>query len=503
MELVRVFVDWWLSWENKYKTRDWLDQMIEYLQEQNKEYTKVSKVIIDDMDRIIRDVSWWREIKNRIEKLWGAKIFSLKQEINDSPEGRMMQSVTMSFKQYDRENNARRTKDRQRGRMLDWYRCFNPMPWYRYQFEDDLRKKGWKVLVIDWIEWMIIREWLQLLARWIIHRISWFIQFLKQKGYKTKSGKALLKASNINRLFEREKLLFYAGYIDYSDWDLSMITGRHEAFITLDDIEKILDAVDPTRWKKYANNSKEKNEKELPLRWSLRCNGCNKPMTWAPSKNKLWNYYFYYTCRNKECSICGKSINNKVVHLAFENKLSSMKMDDKYINSFKDIVTHIRENQSSSLDEELTIKSQRYNELTNTIDKLQERLFTTDNEQLVSVYEEKIVELSKQKNLLKQDMEEYSEEKIDLPYIFTNTIPLITNIKEVWAFPDPTLKKKLLSYIFSDEIYFDQKNGIQTPCIPLIYWVFNDSDDNFAKWQGLQGLNLRRGALETPALPLS
>jgi len=79
--------------------------MIEYLKEENKEYTKISRVIIDDIDRIIRDVAGWREIKAKIENLGGAKIFSLKQDINDTPEGKMLQSITMSVKQYERENN--------------------------------------------------------------------------------------------------------------------------------------------------------------------------------------------------------------------------------------------------------------------------------------------------------------------------------------------------------------------------------------------------------------
>lgn len=115
--------------------------MIEFLKRENRSYTKISRVIIDDIDRIIRDVAGWRDIKNRIEKLGGAKIFSLKQDLNDTPEGKMLQSITMSVKQYERENNARRTRDRQRGRLLDGYRCYSVLPGYKYAFEDEARKK--------------------------------------------------------------------------------------------------------------------------------------------------------------------------------------------------------------------------------------------------------------------------------------------------------------------------------------------------------------------------
>jgi hypothetical protein len=43
--------------------------MIEFLKEENKEFTKVHFVIVDDMDRVIRDVQGRWEIKARIEQL--------------------------------------------------------------------------------------------------------------------------------------------------------------------------------------------------------------------------------------------------------------------------------------------------------------------------------------------------------------------------------------------------------------------------------------------------
>ena len=102
MEIIGVFSDGGVS--GKYISREGLDAMIEFLREQNKIYTKIHKVIVDDVDRIVRDVAGWREIKAKIEGS-GAKIHSLKQHLDDTPEGRMIQSITMATKQYERENN--------------------------------------------------------------------------------------------------------------------------------------------------------------------------------------------------------------------------------------------------------------------------------------------------------------------------------------------------------------------------------------------------------------
>jgi hypothetical protein len=43
--------------------------MIEFLKKENQNYTKISKVVIDDIDRIIRDVAGRWEIKAKIEDL--------------------------------------------------------------------------------------------------------------------------------------------------------------------------------------------------------------------------------------------------------------------------------------------------------------------------------------------------------------------------------------------------------------------------------------------------
>jgi hypothetical protein len=44
----------------------------------------------------------------------------------------MLQSITMSVKQYERENNARRTRDRKRARMLEGYWNLATVSGYEY-----------------------------------------------------------------------------------------------------------------------------------------------------------------------------------------------------------------------------------------------------------------------------------------------------------------------------------------------------------------------------------
>ena len=501
VELVRTFSDWWVS--GKYKSREWLDEMIEFLKKENQNYTKISKVVIDDIDRIIRDVAGRWEIKAKIEDLGWAKIYSLKQDINDTPEGNMLQSITMSVKQYERENNARRTKDRQRGRLLNWYWCFNPLPWYKFRFEDELGKRGWRVLELSEPNASILKEWFELFARWVLLTIVDFQRFLDKKWFITKSWWRLKKNSDIDRVFEKDNLLFYCWIIDFPKRDISMIKWRHPTIIDEETMNQILDRLNPIRRTIHVTNSKEKNEKELPLRWILSCEYCNRPMTWAPSLNKLWNYYFYYTCRNKECVEYWKSFNNKKVHGHLESLLEKMRIQDNRIWLFEDVINDIRRWEKEVLLRQEGERNKRIESISFEVAKIQDRIINTESPILVKTYEERLISLIEEQDTLKIEVSATDQTKIDPQYLITNTKPILSNPLLVRGKKNSRLKKLLISILFSNQIFYNKKSGIQTPKFPLIYSLLSDIDWDSFETQDRKELNPRRGALETPALPLS
>ncbi len=501
VELVKVFSDWGVS--GKYKSREWLDAMIEFLKKENQNYTKISRVVIDDIDRIIRDVAGWWEIKAKIEDLWWAKIHSLKQDINDTPEGNMLQSITMSVKQYERENNARRTKDRQRWRLLNWYRCFNALPWYKFRFDDELGKKGWRVLELSEPNASVLKEWFELFARWVLLTIVDFQRFLDKKWFITKSWWRLKKNSDIDRVFEKDNLLFYCWIIDFPKRDISMINARHPAIISEETMNQILDKLNPIRRIMHVTNSKEKNEKELPLRWILTCEYCNKPMTWAPSLNKIWNYYFYYTCRNKVCIEYWKSFNNKKVHSHLEDLLEKMKIQNYRIWLFEDVINDIWEWEKKVLLRQDTEREKRIESINFEVTKIQDRIVNTESPILVKTYEERLVSLVEEQDRLKIEDSITDREKFNPQYLITNTKPILSNPLLVREKKDSKLRKLLISILFSNQIFYNKKSGIQTPKFPLIYSLLSDIDWDSFEIQDRQELNPRRGALETPALPLS
>jgi DNA invertase Pin-like site-specific DNA recombinase len=77
--------------------------MLDDLKKANKKGVTIEYVIVDDIDRLARDIDVWRFIKAAIKEM-GAKIHSLKQCLESNPENQMIETIVMSVKQYEREN---------------------------------------------------------------------------------------------------------------------------------------------------------------------------------------------------------------------------------------------------------------------------------------------------------------------------------------------------------------------------------------------------------------
>jgi DNA invertase Pin-like site-specific DNA recombinase len=87
-------------------SRKHLDELLRDLKELNKNPAKpeIQYVMVDDIDRMARDITVWVTKKVEIEAT-GAKILSLKQSLDDTPEAHLMETISMATKQYERENN--------------------------------------------------------------------------------------------------------------------------------------------------------------------------------------------------------------------------------------------------------------------------------------------------------------------------------------------------------------------------------------------------------------
>jgi site-specific DNA recombinase len=467
VNVIDVFLDGWVSW--KYISRAWLDSMIEFLKKENKQYTKIDFVVVDDVDRVIRDVAWRREIKTKIEWLWGAKIHSLKQNITDTPEGNMLQSITMSVKQYERENNARRAKDRKRARMLEWHWVHICPPGYTYTW-----KWTSKHVIYD-DKAPIIKQLLEKYATWTFKNMVEFLYYVEDVWLRTEGGKYFTKNFVFN-LLETQRLLFYAGIIHFPILWINMVKAKHEPIIsmeTMEEIERVKSG--KSRHRKFTNTD---IFAKMPLRNALACDCCGRLMSGWPSINKMGNYYYYYRCFNKDCPK-NDSFNSDQVHKSFEEYLQWLTISTPVLDCFKIALTSIFENEESNLEVWDETRKKNISEITKKIDRLYEMLVNIDSEEIWKLYQQKLNELILEKKKLESQTNNNKKIDIDLKWLLDHTLPIVQNPYQLRLKGDVETRRLVASVVMGGGILYNKKLGITTPNLPSFYavlWWFSESN---------------------------
>lgn len=494
VNVVDTFQDGWISW--KYISRVWLDSMIEFLKKENKQYTKIDYVVVDDVDRVIRDVAWWREIKSKIEWLWGAKIHSLKQNITDTPEGNMLQSITMSVKQYERENNARRAKDRKRARMLDWHRVHSCPPGYTFVW------KGASKHVVYDDQAPIIKKVLEKYATWIFKNMVEFMYYIEEVWLKNRNGRNYTKNYVFN-LLEKQRLLFYAGFLQFSKLWIEMVKAKHEPIISIETMEEI-EAVKSgkSRHRKFANID---IFTKMPLRNALVCDCCGKLMSGWPSTNKKGVYYYYYRCFNKNCPK-NDSFNSDQVHKSFEGYLQWLTVSTSVLDCFRIALTWMFENEETNIQIQNENKKKSISDISKKIDRLYEMLVNVDSDEVSRLYQQKLNSLIIEKKKLETQVNNDKKLDIDLQWLLDHTLPILQNPYQLRLKGDIEIRRLIASVVMGGKILYNKKTGITTPNLPefyaVLWWDF-DSDSFNSEGRGfeppvrLPGHTLSKGARST------
>ncbi len=463
IDVIQIFSDGGVS--GKYLSREALDAMILYLKTENKNYTKISYVITDDIDRISRDVVNRWNLKTTIESTW-VKLLSLKQNLDDTPEWKLQQNIVMSFKQYERENNARRVRDRQRSRMLNWYRPLYPQQWYKHIKWSD----GKKVLSFVEHDIMILKEAFELFASWFFVTKEDFRNYLRKQNFSTRKSKWVTRWF-VDRILKESSLLFYAWYIDYKPWDVNMVEAKHEAIIDKSTVYRILDKINPkVLYKKYTYSD---IDQKMPLRSVIVCESCWHPLTGWPSRSSTGRDYFYYSCRQQGCESYGKSFNADKVHKKFEDVLANMNIKKSVISLLEKVCLDFYNIKSKEIKQETVNYDKEIKEVNKLIEQLEERILWTNDIKIIALYEKRLREYLDKKNILESSWESIEEKLVFDPIkLFEETKSLLENPYSIWEESDIEDKRLLVKVLFNNKMSYWKISGLWTPEMSHIHRDF-------------------------------
>ncbi len=379
----------------------------------------------------------------------GIKVHSATQAVDDeTASGRMMQKFYLVIAEMDNEQRREKVIEGQKNKLRKGEWIGLPPIGYEKRFvtgkkEHDHDKKQ-----------CFINDTGKLLMQAFLWKHKEKISNVEVIARLKKMGLSL-DLSQLTRIFRNP---FYCGYITSTLLDEGeLIRGKHEALISEEIFLRVNGIVNEiTRgWNIIREND------EMPLKASIRCSKCDRPLTAYPQKGK----YIYYKCPNNGCCV---NVSNKKLHSLFEAELSKFSINTNLIPAIKTQLEctywtiHDRDSsREKPMKDELTrLKNELETmEFNLAVGKITPEIFAKHS----TLHQDKIKSIDKELKILVNDSS-------NLSTFLDSAIQNAGNLVKMWQNLDYTGKVRLQKLVYPDGfLYQPETNTVRTLTVNPIF----------------------------------
>lgn len=472
--VVKVFTDEAISGAKL--TREGINDAIKFLKQQNKNYPKIGYFLCTEISRISRseNIGDTTEMIKEISSTWvniittfnGRNVSST--NINDS----FITDIDIIQAKHERLKIRERSMNWTTSKLYNWVRPFSVPSGYERRHIKVWRRTE-KILEQKEPEASIIKEWLELFAEGIITNNTQLLHFLNEKQLTSNfhtPNPWKLELTYVQRLFEIEKLYFYAGFIIYPNRGITKpIEWQHQPLISLSIANKILNRL----WGKGMKAGIRKDTSDLyPLRGIVRCPLCDYPMTARPSKGKMGTIYHYYGCNRKDCKD-KENINVDKMHEDFIALLKTIKPKPWVIKlleaSLKETIKEKEKVESNLKDK----KKKRIRDIEIELNNLTTTISKVSKAEMIQTLEEKRADLNTEKEILEEEIDRKGLEEKDFENMYNRLKNIIEDPVSIWDMWTIEMKILLARVLFGENFYYTKKEGYQTPHLSALYRIIS------------------------------
>ncbi len=411
-------------------------------------------VIFDDLKRLARDTEQYIKLKRALE-LRRAVVECPNFVFTASPEGQYVETIMAATAQLEREQNRRQVMQKMKARLELGYWTFPDMP-TGYVFKRDPVHGMLPALVPKVAE--IIKEALEGFASGRFQEQEDVRRFLEAKD--AREGKPV-HLSFVKRLLTK---IFYAGYIDYPDWEVSRRLAKHEGIIDLATFERIQERLSG----RTTTHKKNFLSEDFPLRGFVLCSACKKPDTASWAKGK----FPYYHCKTKGCPERYKSVRKADIEQRFEVILENIKPSKEVLALTKAVFAEVwrkkiadRGNQKVRIEREIEqVESER--------SRLVQLAARATNEQVIGTYEERMGALVEKSVVLKDSLMSLAEHGPSIETALDIVFDFLKNPRKQWKEGNIHTKKLVLKLVFEANLAYSKNSGFETAILSLPLRVF-------------------------------
>ena len=315
-------------------------------QEMIKKADEVDFVIVHKLDRFSRN-KYDSAIYKRLLSQKNVRVISVLENLDDSPESIILESVLEGMSEYYSKNLSREVK---KGLYENAYKCqFNGgTPLYGYSIDSN------KKYIINDYEAIAVRLIFQMFADG--YSYSEIISELTKRGYKTSKGNRF-KSTTLYEMLSNER---YIGTYMYSKEDYKLSNGKRNSHKFKNRADMIViengnpAIIDNHLWSLVKERQKLNKRISNKSKWTyllspfLFCNNCKQKLSGVTRKNEQGIYYHYYRCTNTSCN--EKSIRTDILDPIFYDAFNQIVFNESNKLILADKIKNFFDSKNSNID---------------------------------------------------------------------------------------------------------------------------------------------------------
>ena len=427
--------------------------MVALLSYLNAQRGKPYVVVFDDLKRFARDTEFHLKLRREFA-MRGATIECLNFRIEDTPEGKFIETVIAAQGELEREQNRRQVVQKMKARVENGFWVFRAPVGYRYEAAPS---GGGKVLVPDEVLAPVVRDALVGYATQHLASQSDVRRYLERSPHFPKDLKdGTLRPMTVTRLLKKA---VYAGYVEAPKWDVSLRKGQHEGLISFETHQRILDNLEG---KKRRPAARKDFHEDFPLRGFVLCDCCGNAMTAAWSKGK-YKSYAYYRCETRGCEAKSKSVPRAKMEQGFEEIMKGLRPTKGFCSLVKAMLRDAWDMRLSIAHGEKDALRKQLTDVERQIENLLDRVVDTSTASVVAAYEKRIEKLEREKIVLAERLEKTIPSKGRLESCIELALRFLSNPWDLYEKGDHAVRQTVLKLTFSEPLRYGLNGVYGTP----------------------------------------
>ena len=450
--VAQVFKDEGVS--GKTVERPAFNKMMAFLDKEKDAYY----VAVYDVKRLARDMEAHIELITRLKKR-NAILVSPTHNFGDGSADKLLTGMLALTAQFERETNAEQVKNRQRARLENGYWPFHQPLGYKFV----KAPHGGKLLMPEEPMASAISEACNGYASGRFECQLDVAHFLAKSGAFKLDSKGRFHPSRVKGILINP---LYAGLIEFPDWGVPRIIGKHKPLIDIQTFEKMQNRLQGKAKAPYRKDLRE----DFPLRGFVLCDACNAPLTasWCKGRNKK---HAYYHCKSKGCREYGRSIKKEIIEDGFSNLLHEIAPSPPILELAQELTRGYWLKKQAQLKKTMETSARDVVALEEQTQGFLARLLKTDDPTMIELYEEQVKELQKKKtNLLAEAIMPHAD--LSFADALGTVFGFLKTPWKLWEEGKLDDKRLVLKLAFGQQLPFHRENGFGTVPTALPFTVF-------------------------------